>query len=396
MKNTKDVVIVGAARTAIGSYGGSLKDLSPCELGTMAVKEAFARAQVDPAQAAQIVVGHVVQTEVRDMYLARVVGLKAGMAQSSAALTLNRLCGSGLQAILTAAHAIQLGDAQVAVGGGAESMTRALYANPSIRWGARMGDTPMIDMLAGALSDPFGAGHMGITAENMADKYGISRERQDAFALDSQRKAAHAMAQGHFKSQIVPVELHSRQGKVVFEVDEYPKLDTTLASLEKLKPAFRKEGGSVTAGNASGLNDGAAACVMMEASAAAAAGLRPLGRLVAYAVAGVDPSLMGTGPIPAVREALRRSGLALDDMEVIESNEAFAAQSLGVCQELALDPSRTNPNGGAIALGHPLGASGAILAVKCLYELIRTGKRYGLVTLCIGGGQGIAAIFERV
>ncbi|HYD94803.1 MAG TPA: acetyl-CoA C-acyltransferase family protein [Noviherbaspirillum sp.] len=396
MANTRDVVIVGAARTAIGTFGGSLKDFTACDLGAIAVKEAFARAKVDPAQAGQIVMGNVIHCEPRDMYVSRVVGVNAGMAKESAALTLNRLCGSGLQAIVTAANAIQLGDTDIAVGGGVETMSRAPYSAQTARWGQRMGDFKMIDMMVGALSDPFGAGHMGITAENVAAKYGISREEQDAFALDSQKKAVAAIAAGHFKSQIVPVEIQSRKGTVVFDTDEHPKQETTLEMLAKLKPAFKKEGGTVTAGNASGLNDGAAACVLMEAGAAARAGLQPMARLVSYAVAGVDPSIMGTGPIPAVQLALKRAGLSLNDMDVIESNEAFAAQSLGVCRGLDLDPGRTNPNGGAIALGHPLGASGAIITIKCLYELMRTGKRYGLITMCIGGGQGIAAVIERV
>jgi acetyl-CoA C-acetyltransferase len=396
MANARDVVIVGAARTAIGSYGGTLKDITACDLGAVAVKEAFARAKVDPAQAGQIVFGNVIHTEARDMYVSRVVGMNAGMVKESAALTLNRLCGSGLQAIVTAANAIQLGDTDVAVGGGVETMSRAAFAVPSARWGARMGDTKMIDMMVGAVSDPFGAGHMGVTAENIAEKFGITREQQDAFAVESQRRAVAAIAAGHFKSQIAPVEIKTRKGVVQFDTDEGPKADTTLESLAKLKPAFKKEGGSVTAGNASTLNDGAAACVLMEAGAATRAGLTPLARLVAYGVAGVDPAIMGTGPIPAVQLALKRAGLTLNDMDVIESNEAFAVQSLSVCKGLDLDPARTNPNGGAIALGHPLGASGAILTVKCVYELIRTNKRYGLITMCIGGGQGIAAVIERI
>ena len=396
MTEKRDVVFVGAARTAIGTFGGSLKDISACDLGAIAVKEAFARAKVDPAQAGQIVIGNVIHTEPRDMYVSRVIGINAGMAKESAALTLNRLCGSGLQAIVTAANAIQLGDTDVAVGGGVETMSRAPYMMQTARWGSRMGDAKILDTMLGALQDPFGAGHMGITAENVAEKFGISREEQDAFALESQKKAVAAIEAGYFKSQIVPVEIKGKKGTVLFDTDEHPKADTTLDSLAKLKPAFKKEGGSVTAGNASGLNDGAAACVLMEAGAAARAGLQPLARLVSYAVAGVEPSLMGTGPIPAVQLALKRAGLSLNDMDVIESNEAFAAQSLGVCRGLDLDPARTNPNGGAIALGHPLGASGAIITIKCMYELIRTGKRYGLITMCIGGGQGIAAVIERL
>jgi acetyl-CoA C-acetyltransferase len=396
MNNARDVVFVGAARTAIGTFGGALKDMPAADLGAIAVKEAFARAGIDPAQAGQIVFGNVIHCEPRDMYVSRVVGLNAGMAKESAALTLNRLCGSGLQAIVTAANAIQLGDADIAVGGGVETMSRAPYSTQTARWGARMGDFKMIDMMVGALSDPFGAGHMGITAENIAEQFSISRAEQDAFAAESQRRAIAAIAAGHFKSQIIPVEIKGRKGVTLFDTDEHPKAETTVETLAKLKPAFKKEGGSVTAGNASGLNDGAAACVLMEAGAAARAGLTPLARLVSYAVAGVEPSIMGTGPIPAVKLALKRAGLALADMDVIESNEAFAAQSLGVCKGLDLDPSRTNPNGGAIALGHPLGASGAIITIKCLYELIRTNKRYGLITMCIGGGQGIAAVIERL
>jgi acetyl-CoA C-acetyltransferase len=396
MSNARDVVFVGAARTAIGTFGGALKDMPAADLGAIAVKEAFARAGIDPAQAGQIVFGNVIHCEPRDMYVSRVVGLNAGMAKESAALTLNRLCGSGLQAIVTAANAIQLGDADIAVGGGVETMSRAPYSTQAARWGARMGDFKMMDMMVGALSDPFGAGHMGITAENIAEQFSISRAEQDAFAAESQRRAVAAIAAGHFKSQIVPVEIKGRKGVTLFDTDEHPKAETSVETLAKLKPAFKKEGGSVTAGNASGLNDGAAACVLMEAGAAARAGLKPLARLVSYAVAGVEPSIMGTGPIPAVKLALKRAGLALADMDVIESNEAFAAQSLGVCKGLDLDPARTNPNGGAIALGHPLGASGAIITIKCLYELIRTNKRYGLITMCIGGGQGIAAVIERL
>ncbi|HEV2609786.1 MAG TPA: acetyl-CoA C-acyltransferase family protein [Noviherbaspirillum sp.] len=395
MNDKKNVVVVGAARTPIGTFGGALKDFAGADLATIAVKEAFLRAKVDPAAAQQIVMGNVIQCEPRDMYVSRVAGINAGMAKESAALTLNRLCGSGLQAIITAANAIQLGDGEIAVGGGVETMSRAPYVMQGARWGTRMGDASMLDMLLGALQDPFGAGHMGITAENVAALYGISREEQDAFAAESQRKAVAAIEAGYFKEQIVPVEIKSRNGIALFETDEHPKAGTTAEALAKLKPAFKKENGTVTAGNASGLNDGAAAVVLMDADAASRAGLAPLARLVSYAVAGVDPSLMGTGPISAVKLALQRAGLSLADMDVIESNEAFAAQSLGVCRGLDLDPAKTNPNGGAIALGHPLGASGAIITVKCLYELKRTQKRYGLVTMCIGGGQGIAAIFER-
>jgi len=396
MSSHKEVVIVGAARTAIGTFGGSLKDIAASDLATIAIKAAIERAGIDAAAAQQIVLGNVIQCEPRDMYVSRVAGINAGMAKESAALTLNRLCGSGLQAIVTAANAIQLGDADIAIGGGVETMSRAPYNAPLARFGARMGDAKMIDMMLGALNDPFGAGHMGVTAENVAKLYNITRDEQDAFAVDSQRKALAAIEAGYFKSQIVPVELKGRKGTVLFDTDEHPKAGTTVESLGALKPAFQKENGTVTAGNASGINDGAAACVLMEAGAAQRAGRTPLARLVSYAVAGVDPSVMGTGPIPAVKLALQRAGLKLDQMDVIESNEAFAAQSLGVCRGLDLDPARTNPNGGAIALGHPLGASGAIITIKCLYELMRTQKRYGLVTMCIGGGQGIAAVFERL
>jgi acetyl-CoA C-acetyltransferase len=396
MTTTRDVVIVGAARTAVGTFGGALKDFSAHELATIVVKAAIERSGIEAASAQQIVLGNVVQCEPRDLYVSRVAGINAGMPKESAALTLNRLCGSGLQAIVSAANAIQLGDADIAIGGGVETMSRAPYNAPLARFGARMGDASLVDVLLGALHDPFGAGHMGVTAENVAKLYNITRAEQDAFAVDSQRKALAAIEAGYFKSQIVPVEIKTRKGTVMFDTDEHPKAGTTLESLATLKPAFQKENGTVTPGNASGLNDGAAACVLMEAGAAGRAGRTPLARLVSYAVAGVEPSLMGIGPIPAVKIALQRAGLKLDQMDVIESNEAFAAQSIGVCRGLDLDPARTNPNGGAIALGHPLGATGAIITIKCLHELIRTQKRYGLVTMCIGGGQGIAAVFERM
>ena len=396
MTTTRDVVIVGAARTAVGTFGGALKDFSAHELATIVVKAAIERSGIEAASAQQIVLGNVVQCEPRDLYVSRVAGINAGMPKESAALTLNRLCGSGLQAIVSAANAIQLGDADIAIGGGVETMSRAPYNAPLARFGARMGDASLVDVLLGALHDPFGAGHMGVTAENVAKLYNITRAEQDAFAVDSQRKALAAIEAGYFRSQIVPVEIKTRKGTVMFDTDEHPKAGTTLESLATLKPAFQKENGTVTPGNASGLNDGAAACVLMEAGAAGRAGRTPLARLVSYAVAGVEPSLMGIGPIPAVKIALQRAGLKLDQMDVIESNEAFAAQSIGVCRGLDLDPARTNPNGGAIALGHPLGATGAIITIKCLHELIRTQKRYGLVTMCIGGGQGIAAVFERM
>jgi acetyl-CoA C-acetyltransferase len=395
MADKREVVVVSGVRAPIGSFGGTLKDFSSSALGARVVKEAIARAKIDPAQIGQLVCGNVIHGEARDMYVSRAIALDAGMAKESCALTLNRLCGSGLQAIVTAANAIQLGDTDVAIGCGVETMSRGGYLMPAARWGARMGDTKMIDMMVGALTDPFSPNHMGITAENIAEQFGISREQQDAFSLESQKRAVAAIAAGHFKSQIVPIEIQSRKGTVLFDTDEYPKADTSPESLAKLKPAFKKDG-SVTAGNASGINDGAAAVVLMEAGAAAKAGLKPLARLVSYAVAGVDPSIMGTGPIPAVKLALARAGLSVKDLDVIESNEAFAVQALCVSKGLEFDPAKVNPNGGAVALGHPLGATGAILTVKCLYELARTSKRYGLVTMCIGGGQGIAAIFERL
>lgn len=391
MSSKPEVVIVSGVRTAIGSYGGALREVSPSQLGALVVGEAIERAAIEPERIAHLVCGNVIHTEPRDMYVSRAIALDAGMPRESCALTLNRLCGSGLQAIVTAANAIQLGEAEAAVGCGVESMSRAGYLMPAARFGARMGNTPLIDMMVGALTDPFTPDHMGITAENIAESWQIGREEQDAFALESQRRAVAAIDAGHFKSQIVPVEL-ARGGH--FAIDEYPKRDVTLEGLGRLKPAFRKDG-TVTAGNASGLNDAAAAVVLMEARAAERAGLQPLARLVSYGVAGVDPSLMGTGPIPATQLALQRAGLRASDLDLIESNEAFAVQALCVNKGLALDPAKVNVNGGAIALGHALAATGTILTVKCLYELQRLNKRYGLVTMCIGGGQGISAIFER-
>jgi acetyl-CoA C-acetyltransferase len=388
-------VVVSGVRAPIGAFGGSLKDLAPSELGARVVREAIARAKLDPAQIGQLVLGNVIHGEARDMYVSRVTAINAGLAKESGALTVNRLCGSGFQAIVSAAQMILLGDTDAAVGAGAESMSRGGYLLPSGRWGARMGDNKIIDMMVGALTDPFDTVHMGITAENIAAKWGITREMQDQFSLDSQKKAVAAIAAGHFKSQILPVEMQTRKGTVVFDTDEHPKGDTTMETLAKLKPAFKKDG-SVTAGNASGINDGAAAVVLMEAKAAEKAGLKPLARLVSYGIAGVDPAYMGEGPIPAVQKALAKAGLKAGDLDVIESNEAFAAQSLCVSKGLELDPAKVNPNGGAVALGHPIGATGVILTVKCLYELARTNKRYGLVTMCIGGGQGIAGVFERM
>jgi acetyl-CoA C-acetyltransferase len=392
----RDVVILSGVRTAIGDYGGSLKDIPPTELAARVVKEALARAKADPADIGQCVFGNVIHTEAKDMYLSRVAGVNGGLPHTSGALTLNRLCGSGLQAIVSASQYILLGDTEAAVAGGAESMSRAAYANLVQRWGARMGDSKDVDMMVGALTDPFDTIHMGVTAENVAAKCGLTRADQDAFAVESHKRAAAATAAGHFKSQILPIELKSRKGPVQFDADEHIRADASVEGMGKLKAVFIKENGTVTAGNASGINDAAAAVVLMEKSAAAKKGLKPIARFVAYGHAGVDPKIMGLGPVSAVKSALAKAGLKVGDMDVIESNEAFASQALGVNKELGLDPKKVNPNGGAIALGHPIGATGCILTIKAIYELQRTGGRYGLVTMCIGGGQGIAAIVERL
>ncbi len=391
----RDVVVLSGVRTAIGKYGGSLKDLAPTDLAASVVREAVARAQVMPADVGHCVFGNVIHTDIHDMYLSRVAAVKGGLPVETPAFTLNRLCGSGLQAIVSAAQAILLGDADMAVAGGAEVMSRGLYSMPSMRWGARMSDAAVLDMMVGALTDPFDDCHMGITAENVAKKWGVSREDQDALAYESQQRASKAIAAGLFKSQILPVELASKKGSTFFDTDEHVRAETTLESLAKLRPAFDKSG-SVTAGNASGLNDAAAAVVLAERGAAEAKGLKPLARLVGYAHAGVEPQYMGIGPVPAVRKLLDRSGLSIHDIDVFEVNEAFAAQALAVVRELELPPEKTNPNGSGISLGHPIGATGCILTVKAIYELQRTGGRYALVTMCIGGGQGIAAIFERI
>jgi acetyl-CoA C-acetyltransferase len=392
----REVVILSGVRTAIGDYGGTLKDFAPTALGAAVVREAVARARVDPDAIGQCVLGGVIHTEPKDMYLSRVAAIDGGLPVTSGALTVNRLCGSGLQAIVSAAQYILLGDIDAAVAGGAESMSRAAYVDPAHRWGARMGDTRMIDMMAGALSDPFESIHMGVTAENVAKACGIGREAQDAFAAESHRRAVAAIAAGHFRSQILPIEIKSRKGVTLFDTDEHVRADTTQESLARLKPVFAKDNGTVTAGNASGLNDAAAAVVLMEAGAAARQGHKPMARLVAYGHAGLEPRMMGLGPVSAVKNALAKARLSLGDMDVIESNEAFAAQALGVNQQLGLDAAKVNPNGGAVALGHPIGATGCILTVKAMYELQRTGKRYALITMCIGGGQGIAAIIERL
>ena len=393
---TREVVVVSAVRTAIGTFGGSLKDVPPTELGATVVRESLARASVEGKDVGHVVFGHVVNSEPKDMYLSRVAALNGGCAEGTPAFNVNRLCGSGLQAIVSASQAILLGDADIAIGGGAENMSRAPYASLASRWGARMGDTKMIDMMIGALHDPFHTIHMGVTAENIAAKWGITREEQDQLAVESHRRAQQATEAGYFKEQIVPVMLKSRKGEVAYATDEHFRANATLEDMAKLKPVFVKENGTVTAGNASGINDAAAAVVLMDAKAAQARGAKPLARLVAYAHAGVDPKYMGIGPVPATQMALKKAGLTVQDLDVIEANEAFAAQACAVTKDLGLDPAKVNPNGSGISLGHPIGATGAVITVKALYELQRIQGRYALVTMCIGGGQGIAAIFERM
>ncbi|MFG1229996.1 acetyl-CoA C-acyltransferase family protein [Xanthobacter wiegelii] len=390
-----DIVFLSGARTPIGSFGGSLKDVPPTALGAHAAKAAIARAGIAPEDVGHTVFGNVIHTEARDMYISRVAAMEAGVPKEVPAMTVNRLCGSGLQAIISAAQIIRLGDAEIALAGGAESMSRGGYLLPQARWGQRMGNAQMVDMMVGVLTDPFGHGHMGVTAENVSERYQISRDDQDVAAVESHRRAAAAVAAGHFAEQIAPVEITSRKGPVVFDTDEHFRKDATLADMTKLKAVFKKDG-TVTAGNASGLNDGGAAVVLADAEVAKARELTPLARLVSYGLAGVDPSEMGMGPVPAVQIALKKAGLSVADIDVIESNEAFAAQACAVSKALGFDPAKVNPNGGAIALGHPVGATGAILAIKTIYELRRTGGRYGLVTMCIGGGQGIAMIVERI
>ncbi len=392
--NQPEIVLLSGVRTAIGDYGGALKDVPPTRLAALVVRESIARAGLPAADIGACVFGNVIHTEVRDMYLSRVAAVEGGLSHSSQAFTLNRLCGSGLQAIICAAQQILLGDVQAAVAGGAENMSRGLYALPAARWGQRMGDGAMMDMMVGALTDPFDSIHMGVTAENVAAEYGVSRADQDALAVESHRRAAAAQAAGRFADQIVPVELKGRKGVTLFDTDEHVRAETSLESLAKLRTVFREDG-SVTAGNASGINDAAAAVVLMDGAAARARGLTPMARLVGYALAGVDPKQMGIGPVPAVRQVMQRTGLSVADMDVIELNEAFAAQALACVRELELDPDRVNPNGSGISLGHPIGATGAILVVKAMYELQRTGGRYALISMCIGGGQGIAAIIER-
>ncbi len=390
----REVVVLAGVRTAIGKYGGGLKDVPPADLAAQVTREAVARAGVDASEVGHVVFGHVIHTEARDMYLARAATINAGLPVETPALTVNRLCGSGLQAIISAAQTIALGDADVAVAGGTESMSRAQYWLPGLRWGQRMGDGGTVDAMVAALTDPFDDCHMGVTAENIAEKWSITREDQDALAIESHRRAAAAIADGRFVDQILPVEIKGRKSTTVFAQDEHVRADITLGDLAKLRPAFADEG-SVTAGNASGVNDAAAAVVLADAATATAKGLTPMGRLIAYSHVGVEPRYMGIGPVPAVLSVLAKAGLALSDIDVFEVNEAFAVQALAVARDLGLPAEKTNPNGSGVGLGHPLGATGAILTVKVLYELARTGGRYGLVTMCIGGGQGIAAIFER-
>ena len=393
---SREVVVVSGVRTAIGTFGGSLKDIPPTELGALVVRESLARAGVEGKDVGHVVFGHVVNTEPKDMYLSRVAAINGGCPQETPAFNVNRLCGSGLQAIVSASQSILLGDCDVAIGGGAENMSRAPYASLATRFGARMGDTKMVDMMVGALHDPFHTIHMGVTAENVAAQYGITREMQDALAVESHNRAQKATEAGYFKDQIVPVMLKSRKGDVAWATDEHFRPDCKLEDMAKLKPVFVKENGTVTAGNASGINDAAAAVVLMEAGAAKARGAKPLARLVGYAHTGLEPKIMGVGPISATRLVLQKTGLTVNDLDVIEANEAFAAQACAVTRELGLDPAKVNPNGSGISLGHPIGATGALITVKALYELQRTNGRYALVTMCIGGGQGIAAIFERM
>jgi acetyl-CoA C-acetyltransferase len=391
----REVVVVSAVRTAIGTYGGALAQSPPADLAALCVRESVRRAGVEPADIGHCVIGNVIHTEARDMYMARVAAVNGGLPVETPALTVNRLCGSGLQAIVSAAQLILQGDVEAAVAGGAECMSRAQYWVPGLRFGQRLGDGQVIDAMVGALSDPFDTCHMGITAENVAERWGISREDQDQLALESQQRAARAIDEGRFKAQIVPVEIKVKRDKKLFDTDEHVRRETNLESLAKLRPAFKGDG-SVTAGNASGLNDGAAAVVLMERTVAESRGLKPMARLVGYGFAGVEPKYMGIGPVPATRALLERTGLAVADLDVFEVNEAFAAQALAVRKDLDLPSEKLNPNGSGIALGHPIGATGCIITVKALHELERTGGRYALVTMCIGGGQGIAAIFERL
>ncbi|MCG1042756.1 acetyl-CoA C-acyltransferase family protein [Mycetohabitans sp. B8] len=392
----REVVIVSGVRTAIGTFGGALKDVPPTVLGATVVRESLARAGVAGDEVGHVVFGHVVNTEPKDMYMARVAALDGGVSQHAPALTVNRLCGSGLQAVVSAAQSILLGETDVAVAGGAENMSRAPHSTQVSRWGQRMGDFKLVDMMTGALTDPFHSYHMGVTAEHVAAEHGVSRADQDQLAVESHRRAAHAIKNGYFAGQIVPVMRKAGKGEVVFNTDQHVRHDVTLEQLAKLRPVFLKENGTVTAGNASGINDAAAALVLTERAHAQRRGLKPLARLVTYAYAGVDPRYMGIGPVPASRLALQKAGIAVGALDVIEVNEAFAAQACAVTRELELDPAKVNPNGSGISLGHPIGATGALIAVKAIHELQRIGGRYALVTMCIGGGQGIAAVFENL
>ena len=393
---SRDVVVLSAVRSAIGTFNGSLSSFEPSELGGIVMKEAVARSGVDPALINYVTVGNTIPTDSRYAYVARVASIQAGLPMESVAMALNRLCSSGLQAIVSTAQQIMLGDCDYGIGGGVEVMSRGMYGSPAMRSGARMGDTKMLDLMVAVLTDPFGVGHMGVTAENLVEKWKLTRDEQDALAVESHRRAANAIKEGRFKSQIVPITIKTRKGDIVFDTDEHCKPETTMETLAKMKAVFKKEGGSVTAGNASGINDGAAFFVLADAETAKKAGHKPIARLVSYAVAGVPNHIMGEGPIPATKIALERAGLKLDQIDVIESNEAFAAQALAVTKGLGLDPAKTNVNGGAIALGHPIGCSGAAIATKAIHELHRVNGKYALVTMCIGGGQGIAAIFERL
>jgi acetyl-CoA C-acetyltransferase len=392
----REVVVVSGVRTAIGTFGGSLKDIPTVDLAALVVKEALARAQAQGKDVGHVVFGHVVNTEPRDMYLSRMAALGGGCPNETPAMNVNRLCGSGLQAIVSASQGILLGDYDIAVGGGAENMSRAPYVSLNTRWGARMGDAKMVDMMVGALHDPFHTIHMGVTAENIAQQFGISRDEQDQLALQSHQRAEKAWAENRFKDQIVPVMLKSKKGDLAFDKDEHFRTGAKLEDFQKMKPVFVKENGTVTAANASGINDAAAAVVLMEAAAAKARGAKPLARLVGYAHAGVEPKIMGIGPVPATQAVLAKTGLKLAQMDVIEANEAFAAQACAVTKGLGADPAKVNPNGSGISLGHPIGATGAVITVKAIHELHRIGGQYALVTMCIGGGQGIAAIFERL
>ncbi len=391
----REVVVLAAARSAVGTFGGSLSGMEPIDLAAEVMKATIERSGVDPNQIGYATVGNIIPTEPRYAYVSRVASVQAGLPETSVAMQVNRLCASGLQAIVTSAQQIELGDYDYAIGGGVEVMSRGTYMAPAMRSGARMGDANLHDSMVNALTDPFGVGHMGITAENLADQYSLSREEQDQLALQSQERAAAAIAEGRFAEQIVPITLKSRKGETVFDTDEHPRAGVTIEALAKMRPAFKKDG-SVTAGNASGINDGAAFFVLADAEVAAKNGQTPIAKIVGYAVAGVDHAIMGYGPVPAVKKVLDKTGIALEDIDVIESNEAFAAQACTVAKELGLDPEKTNVNGGAIALGHPIGASGAIIATKALYELKRIEGKYALVTMCVGGGQGIAVIFERM